>query len=475
MIASNKKFYFVGIAGVGMSAVAYLLKKAGHKVVGSDQALYPPSSVLLAENSIPVKIGYKPEHIRPEEADIFVVGNALSKTNPEVQSILDQGLTYMSFPQVIHNFLLQGKVPVVVCGTHGKTTTSSWITQSLYALERRVHSFIGGVSIAEEERNPSAEEKLFVLEGDEYDTAFFDKGSKFLHYAPKYLILNNIEFDHADIFKDLEAIYQTFEKLLRLVDSPQSIIANVDDPGVCELLKRMSLEDKVYQVSCLAQNKKSDMRLLSTRIDSVDCSTLTVEEKTLGTFEFKVCLSGDHNTSNALQCLGFLFHLKKKGELEGYSYKEIAQSLKFFTGVQKRLEKLGTFQEALIYRDFAHHPTAVEHILKTMKKLYPKSRLVAGFEPKNASSRRNVFLERYKKAFSQADQVFFMPPAVDQRIAEDERMDIYRLQEEISKDKAHVFSGKEEIKKWCGKELKAGDVCIFLSCGDFLGIPLELV
>lgn len=475
MTANNKKFYFLGIGGVGMSAVATLFKEKGYEVSGSDQALYPPSSTLLEAHQIPVELGYDSQHILSRgDSYSYVVGNALSRNNPEVEAVLNQGLDYMSFPEAIKNYLLPGKTPIVVCGTHGKTTTSSWITKSLFSLGKKPHYFIGGVPLAGEQSKPSPQESLYVLEGDEYDTAFFDKGSKFLHYQAQYLVLNNIEFDHADIFKDLEAVYQTFSKLVQKLSSSENLIANIDDKGVYHLLNRLSLTEKVYRVSCLGLTKESDLFLTSSKQTSNLGTKINVREKDFGDFSVELNLAGAHNIANALQALGLLFCLKKRGVLSN-TPEEIVQSLEAFTGVQKRLEKLGMYQGALIYRDFAHHPTAVRHILKTMRTLYPGHRLVTGFEPKNASSRRNIFFDQYCEALKEADQVFFLPPAVDKRIKEEERMDIHRLQDKLTKEKAHVFSSKEQVKEWCSKKLGEGDVCLFLSCGDFWGIPLELL
>lgn len=476
MTERKKKIYFIGIGGIGMSAAAGLLKQAGHNVVGSDLAVGPPVSFLLEDLKIPVKQGYTKENIKDDDSDIFVFGNSLSRDNPEIEYVVASKRAYSSFPQVISELCLGDKTPVVVCGTHGKSTTSSWLVSCLKTLALDPSYLIGGIPIGAKRSSSYTKEKLFVLEGDEYDTAFFDKGSKFLHYKPQYLVLNNIEYDHADIFKNIEAIYNTFEKLFKLLPSHKNIVANIDDQGVTTLLNRLGMMDQVYKVSCSGKHKQeSDLALLSYKMTDSSSSLILFHEKEHGEFEVGVSLVGEHNVFNALQCVAMLFLLKKNGFMQNAAVGDLVSSLSSFKGVQKRLEKVGRYQQALIYKDFAHHPTAVDHALKTIRKMYPKARIVVGFEPKNATSRRNTFIDRYAKAFEQADLVFFLPPEEDLRIKESERMDIHELQRKISKGTAHVLESKEKVIAWCSHELRENDVCLFLSCADFLGVPHELV
>ena len=232
-----------------MSSVAGLLKQAGHEITGSDVGMSEPVKEALSFQGIPFKKGYFEKNIEEDDSDIYVIGNSLSRGNEELEAVLRSQKPYTSFPLALKEFCLPGKLSIVVCGTHGKSTTSSFITHALEKLGEDPSYMIGAIPVEKKRNSFLSAGDFFVLEGDEYDTAFFDKGSKFLHYSPEYVILNNIEYDHADIFKNIEEIYLTFSKLLRLVKDPRKIIANIDDEGVRLVLKRLDLWGKVYKVS----------------------------------------------------------------------------------------------------------------------------------------------------------------------------------------------------------------------------------
>ena len=476
MNKKKTKFYFIGLGGLGMSSVAGLLKEADFEVTGSDVGMSDAVKNLLSEMEIPVKKGYLEKNILEDDSDIYVIGNSLSRGNPELEAVLSLNRSYSSFPKVLEDFFLNEKTSIVVCGTHGKSTTSSWITHCLEKLGTQPSSMIGAIPAGKTRNSSYGKGELFVLEGDEYDTAFFDKGSKFLHYKPKFVIMNNIEYDHADIFKDLEAIYKTFEKLLTLVSEPKRIIANIDDKGVFTLLQRMNLLDKVYKVSTKGmRNDIADLSLLESKTYPDGGSSLLFSEKTLGKHQVKIKLSGDYNLSNALQTIGLMTLLQRENLLNGANLSSQLDALSSFLGVQKRLENLGSYQKAVIYRDFGHHPTAIESTLKNLRAIYPEARIVAGFEPKNATSRRNIFSERYKEVFKKADLAFFTLPPEDKRLEAKEKMDIYDIQDSLTKEKASVLETKGDLQKWCQTTLKKGDVCVFFSCSEFMNLPAELV
>jgi len=471
----NKKFYFVGIGGLGMSSVAGLLKQAGYLVTGSDSGMSDAVALSLREENIPFVLSYNKENIESSDADIFVIGNSLSRGHVELEAVLASGKSYTSFPQVLEDYCLENKRPIVVCGTHGKSTTTSWISHCLESLKEKPSYMIGAIPAGKKGGSLYGSGSLFVLEGDEYDTAFFDKGSKFLHYKPQFVVLNNIEFDHADIFKDLEAIYETFKKLLLLVKEPSQIIANIDDKGVRELLKKMSLFDKVYRVSPSGKYRDEAHLFLNSIKESSFGRTVFHYEKKEGSFIAEVTLTGSYNVANALQCLGLLSVLKEKGAIKKASEFDLLKSLSSFKGVQKRLENLGSFQGALVYRDFGHHPTAMACTLENLRQLYPKSKIIAGFEPKNATSRRNTFFKQYGEVLQSADQVFLLRAPEDKRIPENERMNVDELKRIYLKDKAFVLPDKETLKNWCHENFEEGVVSVFFSSSSFLDVPSELV
>lgn len=468
----KKKFYFLGIGGLGMSSVAGLLKQAGYEVTGSDGGMSEAVRVLLSELDIPVKNGFSEQNILEDDSDVYVIGNSLSRGHVEVEAVLDSKRNYSCFPEVLEDYFLDHKRAIVVCGTHGKSTTSTWISLALESLGLEPSYMIGAIPSGKTRSSRYGSGEFFVLEGDEYDTAFYDKGSKFLHYKPEFVVLNNIEFDHADIFKDLEAIYSTFSKLLALVKDKGNVIANIDDSGVYTLLKRLNLLDQVYKVSPYGLKKEeADLCFLEQRGSD---PVYRFQEKEEGELELKVKLPGDYNRANGLQSFALLNLLRRKGLLKKKSTQDLCQALGSFSGVQKRLENLGFYQGAQIYRDFGHHPTAIEGTLKNLRSLYPKKRIVAGFEPKNATSRRNTFSERYKEVFKEADLSFFTLPPDDKRLKDNEKMDIFSIQESLTEAKASVLESKDAVKDWCHKTLKEGDVCVFFSCSEFMNIPVEL-
>ena len=468
----NKKrmqLYFVGIGGTGMASAAGLMKTDGHTVVGSDAKLYPPMSTLLEDLDVRVYPHYSIKNISQNRDKLFVIGNSLSKTHSEVEYILKENLKYTSFPELLSKTILKDKSSLVVAGTHGKTTTSSLISYCLDQLGEKPSFLIGGIPKNFQKSFSLNKSDLFVIEGDEYDTAFFDKESKFLHYRPSYLVLNNIEFDHADIFDSIDTIYKTFEKLLNLLSTKRKIIANIDDKGVKHIIQKLGIYDQVFKVSCYGKSKDADLQLLSSKLTEEGVQEFCLNIKNYGKLHLRSKLLGTHNCANIIQCIGLLEVLKEYNAIKPFDYSELLQHIFNFQGVQKRFEFLGVKNGALCFNDFAHHPTAVKHTLLSVKQKYPNKRLVAIFEPRNASSRRNIFIKEYGEALGIADMILLTPVPFDGRISEDKRMNLSKLKA-INPSKTFVFDSSHAMSSWLKNKSSAKDLLLFMSCGNFEGI-----
>ncbi len=476
MSEAQTSLYFVGIGGIGMSSVAGLAKAARFTVCGSDQNLYPPSSHVLEELAIPVFTPYAEENIERNREALFIIGNSLSRQHTEVAAILAKNCRYTSYPQFLSEYFLRSTTNLVVCGTHGKTTTTSLLAYIFEGLGLRPSYMIGG-----EPRNLArafeyGSGNFFILEGDEYDTAFFDKGSKFLHYRPNYIVLNNLEFDHADIFKDLAAVKKTFHKLLDLITHPENVIANLADSGVRELLQERGWGERVFSSAELAPGRGSLLYLLEK--PSFDSASkmwqAKFQTKLWGPLVVRTQLPGAYNFANIAQALGCLLLLVEQGKISAPSAESVQSLLENFRGVSRRFEHISSAGEMNVYIDFAHHPTAVKNVLANFRVMHPEHRLIVAFEPKNASSRRNVFESQYVTALSSADQVLLAPSPVDTRIPEHERINTGRLSSAIG-DHAIAFASFNSLYEWLTNNLRARDVLVFLSCGDFAGLPRQLV
>lgn len=481
----GSKIYFMGIGGTGMASVAGLMQAKGYTICGSDQQLYPPMSTMLENLGIQVHIPYSPENLRQEKPELVVVANCLSAGHPEITEMLDSGLPYTSFPHLLNQTVLAGPGNIVVAGTHGKTTTSSLVAWCLESLGVRPGFMIGGMPGNFAGSFSPGAGRFFVIEGDEYDSAFFDKGSKFLHYRPEYLVLNHIEFDHADIFKDERAVEQAFEKLVSQVSHPGKIIANLGDPGVSGLLRRMGLEQEVSGVwsqsvpasgiGSLCKTRLIQGRPLLSSEPGLQRWELSVWNEDLGTLEINSTIGGPHNFSNLCQTIGLLGELfRQAGLLDADLPKKISEALGQYKGVRRRLDYLGLCQGAEVYEDFAHHPTAVEQVIRAMRQARPQKRLLIAFDPANATCRRNVFMERYCQVFKLADQVLIGPVRTDHRIPEAERMDSAVLAR-MSGDHVRAFESIDGLREHLSTQLRPDDVLIFMSSGSFGTLPSALM
>jgi UDP-N-acetylmuramate: L-alanyl-gamma-D-glutamyl-meso-diaminopimelate ligase len=460
-----QKVYLMGIGGIAMGTLAAMLIEKGFRVTGSDQNLYPPMSHHLERLKIPVYLGYDAQNLRRANPDMVVIGNVIRRDNPEALHALETGLPFLSMPEAISRFFLCDHRSVVVAGTHGKSTTSALLAWQLLQGGLDPSAFIGAFLKDWNASHRLGSGPYMVLEGDEYDTAFFDKGSKFLHYQPHIGLLTSIEYDHADIFKDLDAIRTAFTRFVELIPEDGALILNMDDPE-CRRLKDLCKGTVMgYGTSPEAQWRMLDLEYSEGRVLMRLLDGLSGAE-----WELKSPLPGRHNASNTLAVIAAC-------RLAGMGMDSLATGLECFRGVKRRQDHIGEVNGILVIDDFAHHPTAVQETILALKRFYPSRRLIAAFEPRTNSSRRNVFQEAYARAFDSADLVCIKSPSGLETIPDSERLDSVRLVRDIGcrHKEACLFAGTEELIRYLLSEGKNGDVILCMSNGSFDGLPARLV
>jgi UDP-N-acetylmuramate: L-alanyl-gamma-D-glutamyl-meso-diaminopimelate ligase len=440
--------YLMGIGGIGMVNVAALLSEAGWQVAGSDDGVYPPASDLLAKLQIPFQTPYAPENL-PTGWPI-IVGNALSRGHVEVEVALTRGDTLYSFPEFLRLFVLNDKEPIVVAGTHGKTTTAACIAHILQTVGESPSYLIGGEPINFPYGGHYGQGKWAVLEGDEYDSAFFDKRSKFLHYFPRVLTLGPIEFDHADIFSSLEDIKRTFHLLLRLLPKDGFVIAFGDHP-----VTRQIAESSPCRVVWVGESANCDWRLLTTPYG------LRWEAKGRGEGEVKWSLFGRHNRLNGLMALATAVEA-------GFDASQCAQALESFRGVRRRLEPLYESEDLAVVDDFAHHPTAIASAIAAVRERFPNRRIIAVFEPRSNTTVRNYFQEQLADALAEADIAVVGTLHREAKIPKEQRLDLERLGKELV-GKGRTFSHllNDEIPNYLLTIIGEPTVVLFMSNGSF--------
>jgi UDP-N-acetylmuramate: L-alanyl-gamma-D-glutamyl-meso-diaminopimelate ligase len=453
-----QKFHFVGICGTAMGAVAAALHERGFKVTGSDESVYPPMSSFLEENGIKLYSAYDKKNI-PADADVVVVGNAMKRGNPEVEAVLNRKLFYLSLPEVLKNYFLRGKHNLVVTGTHGKTTTTSLLTWIMEKAGRKPGYLIGGIPKNLGQGARLNDSKYFVIEGDEYDSAFFDKRSKFIHYLPELVIVNNIEFDHADIFKNLDDIKTSFRHLLRIVPQNGMVLLNGDDQNCVEVAR-----------DCLAQMVEVGFsKNCAQRIRDV-AYTAHGSRFTLGDDTFEISLVGEFNVRNAaMAATAARFYDVPKAKIES--------ALKSFKGVARRLELRGEARGVKVIDDFGHHPTAIAQTLEALRHRFHGQRLWAIFEPRSNTTRRAVFQHELPSALKHADGVFIAQVARLEQIPEAERLHPEEVVKEISSAGRPAFYEKDAnaIVDRIMPLLKKQDVVVVFSNGGFDNIHEKLL
>jgi UDP-N-acetylmuramate: L-alanyl-gamma-D-glutamyl-meso-diaminopimelate ligase len=451
---SREHVHLIGIGGTGMTALAGLLHEAGCRVTGSDRGLYPPTSTLLEQLGLDVREGFDAGNLQPAP-DLVVIGNAMSRGNPEVEETLDRSLSYTSMPRLIAERFLRGRHAIVVAGTHGKTSTTAMLAWVLGHAGRDPGFLVGGLPCNFERPFRLGRGPAFVIEGDEYDSAFFDKGPKFMHYRPDTALVGTIEYDHADIYHDLDEVRTVFRRLVNLVPRRGLLVAHTDCGTTRDVAARALCRVEGYGLeSGLWQ--AADLR------DTGEISRFELRRggERLGTVELPLC--GEHNVRNALAVIAAATE-------QGLTPAEILAGLASFRGVRRRLEVRGTAAGVTVLDDFAHHPTAIEATLRAVRQRYGAARVWAVLEPRSWSLRRHVFQERLVGAFDAADEIVVADVYRAEEIPETERLDPRRLVEELRARgaRARQLPDAEAIAADIAERATPGDVVTVMSNGAF--------
>lgn len=455
--------HLIAVCGTGMGALALLLKEEGHYVTGSDANIYPPMSTQLENAGVILKDGYKPENLTPAP-EMVIVGNAVSKTNPEVQKLLEMKIPYQSFPQAVANYYIKNKHSVVVAGTHGKTTTTAVLSHILDTAGLNPGFLVGGIPLNFNVNSKNGDGNFFVIEGDEYDTAFFDKGPKFLHYKAKSLLLTSIEFDHGDIYRDLSHVEDSFTKLLTIMNKNGFASLCTDYPSVTRLSGNLSCSFDTYGQNgekCPGKNYWSAGSIEFT--PEVTRIEILCNGKAFLKAETK--LFGRHNILNIIGAVSIAVNL-------GISKEAIAKALATFKGVRRRQEIIAVEKGITFIEDFAHHPTAVKETILAVKEKYKANKVWAVFEPRSNTSRRNIFQKAYADAFTEADAAVISEIYNKELIDESERLNPEMIVNELKRKGKEAFFLKsaDEIVLTISGKLKKNDVVLIMSNGGFDGI-----
>jgi len=464
-----KHIHLIGICGTAMASLAGMLKERGYHVTGSDAAAYPPMSDLLRALDIPVAQPFSEKNLDPRP-DLVVIGNAMSRGNVELEHVLDQRIPFCSMPQLLHDEFLHDKEVLVVAGTHGKTTTTSMLSWIFHSAGLDPSFLIGGIAENFGSSFHLGQGKHFILEGDEYDTAFFDKGPKFLHYFPDAIILTSVEFDHADIYKDLDAVETAFKRLVNLIPRRGRIIAfdgAAGDAGESASLERC-LSRAFCPVERYGAGKRANWEVTDLRLDPGRTSWTVVHNgQAWATLEF--ALAGEYNVWNATAAAALASSC-------GVSTEAIAAALKTFKSVKRRLEVKAQVNGVTIIDDFAHHPTAIAGTLKALRARYAGARLWAILEPRSNTLRRRVLQSDLARSLAQADEVVVANVFRSEAIPENERLELPALAAEVQQHgrPARLLADADAIIQTVAPELRSGDVVAILSNGGFGGIYEKL-
>ena len=458
-----EKIHLIAVCGMGMGALASMLKDMGFEVTGSDRKIYPPMSSFLAKKGIKIADGFDEKNIS-SDTDLVVVGNAVSKDNIEVIETDKIGLYFCSMPQALNRFIAADKKPVIIAGTHGKTTTSSILAWILYKARLDPTFMIGGLLKNFESNYRLGKGEHIIIEGDEYDTAFFDKGPKFLHYDPYIAVLTSVEFDHADIFKDMNHVKKTFDRFISSIAQKSTLVAFDGDKNVEELIS-----GKKCKVERYGQDMDSTWRILNISTDPPWTFFEVLKQgSAFGTF--KTNLIGMHNLLNILSTIAVVDRMNIPCEV-------IAGALETFKGIKRRQEVRGIKRGITVMDDFAHHPTAVKETISAARPFYTGGRIVAVFEPRTNSSMRKVFQNIYPSSFESADLICIRKPPLLEKIPHAERFSSEKLVSDLKnkgKD-AYFFSNTDSIIDFLVDRAKPGDLILIMSNGGFDNIHDKLL
>jgi UDP-N-acetylmuramate: L-alanyl-gamma-D-glutamyl-meso-diaminopimelate ligase len=459
MLSSEiKSVHFVGIGGTAMASAAAAMLDKGFAVTGSDQNVYPPMSTFLAARKIEVMNGYAERNLA-HKPGLVVIGNAISRGNPEAEFVLDHKLRYCSLPELLKEFFIRGKRSIVITGTHGKTTTTSLLTWVFEHNGLNPGYLIGGIPNNLHQGARFTDGEWFIIEGDEYDTAFFDKRSKFIHYLPEIAVINNLEFDHADIFENLDAIKKSFSQFIRLIPRNGLLLGNGDDANLAALLGITHCPVKRFGLGADNAIQAFNLRYGP-----------TATEFEIPSFKFHLNLIGEFNVRNALAVIACAKHCGLKNH-------QIQSSFDAFKGIKRRMEVRGIAGGVTVVDDFGHHPTAIRETLKALRLKYPREKIWAVFEPRSNTTRRNVFQSELAGAFADADAVVVSEVARLEQIAAGERLNPEKLMQDLKTagKEAVYLPDVDSIVAHLAKNAQGGDIICVFSNGGFGGIHGKLL
>jgi len=458
-----KNIHLIAVCGTGMGALACMLKDMGFEVTGSDQKTYPPMSNFLFSKGIKVAEGFNEKNISVDH-DLIIVGNAVTKDNPEINKMNELGLNFCSMPQAINKFIASGKKIILVTGTHGKTTTSSIIAWILYVAGLDPSFIIGGILRNFNSNYRLGKGKFIVIEGDEYDTAYFDKGPKFLHYDPHIAVITSVEFDHADIFKNIDHVKKVFDIFISGISQNSTLVAFDSDKNIDELIGNK-------ECNVIKYGKDTNSTWGLGKVSYAPPWTFFEVLKQGKMFKaFKTRIFGEHNLLNTLATVAIADKLMIHNNI-------IAKALESFQGIKRRQELLGQKKSITIMDDFAHHPTAVKETVKAVKSFYQDGRLIAVFEPRTNTSMRSIFQNIYPLSFDHADIICIRKPPLLNKIPLNEHFSSEILVNDLQnrgKD-AHYFPDTESIIKYLEKTARPGDLVLIMSNGGFDNIHHDLL
>ena len=461
---SAPRVHFIGICGTAMATLAAMLKARGLDVQGSDHGVYPPMSEFLARESIPVFDGYDAANITPE-VDVVVIGNAISRGNPELEEVLDRKIRYVSLPEAVRDHFLWHARAIVIAGTHGKTTTTALTGWLLTDGGRDPSVLIGGIAANFNGSYRLGSGRDFVIEGDEYDSAFFDKTAKFLKYLPDVAVVGNLEYDHADIYPDMETLRIAFRRLLTLVPRNGRVLLGADSPEAARLASAARSPVETFGLSAGADWRASELRPADGRV----CFDVWYGGQPFGQFESP--LYGEHNVRNALAAIA-------AGHAVGLDAGQMARGLAGFRSVRRRLELRGEVRGVSVFDDFAHHPTAILETLRAVRWSYPDRRLWAIFEPRSATSCRRVFQQDFVHAFAEsgADEII-LAAVYRSTLSDAERLNVDDLVRDLRSAgrRARLIPTADEIVPAVAAEARQGDLVVIMSNGAFDGIHEKLL
>lgn len=455
-----RKIHLVAACGTGMGTLACMLKQMGYEVTGSDHHVYPPMSEVLAENDIQLFDRFDPANL-DHSPDLVIIGNAVTRDNPEAAAVMGRQIPYLSMPQAVNRFVAAGKKIILITGTHGKTTTAAVMAHILTVAGLEPGFMIGGILKDYQSGFRIGRGDHLVIEGDEYDTAFFDKGPKFMHYDPFITIMTGVEFDHADIFRDLDHVKSVFAQLTAKVADTSVLIACKDSPHLMDILTDRGAKAVLYGAG-------GDWRYT----DPVQAGRRT-RAKILGPgseYEIETRLPGHHNLMNFLACAA-------AADTIGISADTLKQAMASFSGIRRRQEVRGIKNNITVMDDFAHHPSAVAATIRAVKPFYAPGRIIAVFEPRTNTSMRRFFQDIYPAAFAEADMVCICNPAVKKQIPENERFSPEKLVADINalKVEAHHFQDVNQLLSFLPSRLIPGDLVLIMSNGGFDNIHDRLL